>query len=1347
MNSPLDAGQKLISQYQEKLQFFLENRNLPDKDINHILGKIQINSGIYLSLNPRYAQTDQAFANFIQDKNLSDKLVTTMPKLVENGLYAHQRQGILSILDGHHTIISTGTGSGKTETFLIPILDHCLQTTERGTKAIIIYPMNALAGDQVERIGKYTRDINITFGLYTGATPENNSDGKIDRKFPNQLICRDEIRANPPDILITNYVMLDRMLTRDKDQRIFIESMGTLRHIVLDELHTYTGSKATHLKYLLTRLRYYCKKKPIYIGTSATLISDKAGKARLDTFLKNLFDIDNGNYTFVEALKDPFYDVPVQLPLLFNRDDINLMDFSKDDTATKSISILTGQDVNTLNLYSSIDTFHETSISRSLLANYYVNVIRTALTDGAQSYDDLLKHISAAMPSKQIQIVSPERLLFIHLEAINYLNEKAGERGKPILDYRLHVFLRNLTGTLKICPSCSRYFSGDVRHCPDDRFILFAVYRHDIRFGVGKFNGQVLSSELVPESTDHELVHYVTIKRVDEEQVENPALSGNITSDGQFKVQAGGMYQLEHLKAQNYEQLESDLIHIGNEKSDYLYLVHLVKTLLQTYGKSLGFVDNRELASRYSTIIRDEFASEFLYEFLRLNYPRQFELNDTLTYLQKKWERKSDLSELEKSVFEELPIWFYRMISIPERLGGRVDLLKWCDDIQNQNTLTDLQRDLLDIFIRERAIDAVIDDGMANSHFIRFQKYWATSHYGIFIEDTHSTNPLYRGISLNNQSRIYQDFIEKWTLEAIQSAIEILVNHDILTRNQTPDGKVFYQLKCKHLRFNLASSPYGEGDDGYVNMAKKLLFRAEVHSSDLQTHERENIEAGLKRGDVHFVAATPTLEMGIDIGDLESVLMIGAPPTPASYAQRAGRAGRGTNHNALIITFCSTSAHDTYAFHNPRHIINGRVAPPIFNPGNTEILKQHIHAFVLAHHLKNRETLRQFESNLIKEYRNQIPRIRQLFGNWFDYTAYEHEFSLLPAQILRNTDGKNISLIHHCYTEGIFPDYSFRRDQVIAVDIDDQDKLHNENTLNWQEYALTSRTPEQSIRFFTPDQTIYVAGDIYKTLNDGIYDILDDGARQYTCFYAEKEMLFAQQRKVINRYDLRQHFGPAITDLTDVGGVLAIGYTDNCQLSFRNHGIRQPKRGSSTSNAQIRIGYDLKREAFNLRFDSLICDDVLRNSLAAVLVRAINLRYGLADGEIILMLNARLPDDPEESPWQYILFYDGDGNSNLPFRDILQDFESIVSSAYDALVACDCETNGCYDCIRSYNTQFFDATLSKSQALMFTGYLLGKNLFEPAVTPFTSANASFDLILNIKQQNNKIIVTSNTGGQ
>ncbi|NCC83329.1 MAG: DEAD/DEAH box helicase [Clostridia bacterium] len=187
------------------------------------------------------------------------------------------------------TIVATGTGSGKTECFLYPILDHCLRHAGKpGIKAILIYPMNALATDQAERFAKAiwnTPELRgkVTAGLYVGqneAEPTTVMD-------PNKVITNKEaMRLSPPNILLTNYKMLDYLLIRPTDS-ILWEQNGpdTLRYLVVDELHTFDGAQGTDLACLIRRLkdrlhtpdRHLC-----CVGTSATLGGPDSGKVLLE---------------------------------------------------------------------------------------------------------------------------------------------------------------------------------------------------------------------------------------------------------------------------------------------------------------------------------------------------------------------------------------------------------------------------------------------------------------------------------------------------------------------------------------------------------------------------------------------------------------------------------------------------------------------------------------------------------------------------------------------------------------------------------------------------------------------------------------------------------------------------------------------------------------------------------------------------------------------------------------------------------------------------------------------------------------------------------------------------------
>ncbi len=179
------------------------------------------------------------------------------------------------------TIVATGTGSGKTECFLYPILDYCYRHRgEQGIKAILVYPMNALATDQAERIAKkiYNSKLqgHVTAGIYIGhkeKTPVTNM--KADRLISD----KGTMRLAPPDILLTNYKMLDYLLTRQIDQPLWQHNRPeTLKYLVVDELHNFDGAQASDLGCLIRRLKAKLatpEKHLCCVGTSATLGENK----------------------------------------------------------------------------------------------------------------------------------------------------------------------------------------------------------------------------------------------------------------------------------------------------------------------------------------------------------------------------------------------------------------------------------------------------------------------------------------------------------------------------------------------------------------------------------------------------------------------------------------------------------------------------------------------------------------------------------------------------------------------------------------------------------------------------------------------------------------------------------------------------------------------------------------------------------------------------------------------------------------------------------------------------------------------------------------------------------------
>ena len=230
-------------------------------------------------------------------------------------LYKHQEAALRKLIEEEkNLIVSSGTGSGKTECFLIPILNDLILDPTPGVRAVIIYPLNALVNDQLSRLRELLEGTDITFGKYTGELKDHFNDAV--REFdgdplPNEIICRDQIRyeGKIPQILITNYAMLEYLLLRPVDAPLF--NSGKWKYIVLDEAHTYAGTQGIEIGHLVRRLRHRLNLSPSdmqCVATSATLTTDDAEKAA--KFGEKLFGVpfDQEDVIFGEVVKEVFGD-------------------------------------------------------------------------------------------------------------------------------------------------------------------------------------------------------------------------------------------------------------------------------------------------------------------------------------------------------------------------------------------------------------------------------------------------------------------------------------------------------------------------------------------------------------------------------------------------------------------------------------------------------------------------------------------------------------------------------------------------------------------------------------------------------------------------------------------------------------------------------------------------------------------------------------------------------------------------------------------------------------------------------------------------------------------------------
>jgi DEAD/DEAH box helicase domain-containing protein len=248
----------------------------------------------------------------------------------ERSLYTHQLTSLLAAIDGYmkkekpSIVVSSGTGSGKTESFLLPLLNKLSETKplpNEGISCLILYPMNALVSDQIERISKWINgQKDITVFEFTSRTPEKINEIKknINNNEDLQVIksrCQargqednlgrkinDTTQINSPSILITNYSMLEYMLCRPQDASFFGKNLQT---IILDEAHLYTGTLATEITLLLRRLSDRCgitSDDVLQIATSATLVKDDLqGDLILRKFISDLFSKKEDNVLVIRG--------------------------------------------------------------------------------------------------------------------------------------------------------------------------------------------------------------------------------------------------------------------------------------------------------------------------------------------------------------------------------------------------------------------------------------------------------------------------------------------------------------------------------------------------------------------------------------------------------------------------------------------------------------------------------------------------------------------------------------------------------------------------------------------------------------------------------------------------------------------------------------------------------------------------------------------------------------------------------------------------------------------------------------------------------------------------------------
>lgn len=565
--NPIEQSEFIEKEYREYLKdsFNFHSKEYQNQFIKG-LEKESLYKGPYLNLNLPF--TSSYSINELIDRGEMSPLFKKLSHIdFEQKLYTHQYNSLKKINDGKNVVITTGTGSGKTESFLYPILNSILRDIENdnngpGIRAIFLYPMNALVNDQIDRIRKILCDYSeIRYGFYTGDTP-NSPEGKYrnykkdleainDCVIPdNEVLFRDEMRLNPPHLLFTNYSMLEYLLLRPKDVGLFNSKyLDHWKFVVLDEAHTYNGALGIELSYLLRRLTGLMNKKPQFLLTSATL-GDK-GKDE-DKIIKFATSLTSADYT----KDDIIFSDRVYLDKSNAKYEISNSDYIELD---KNI-----EDINELrkiaNKYNDIKTNDIKLLLYELLfQDKNVYRLYEQLVNNSNLFIDVLNNL---------KIYDLDTL---GLVALIHLINKARKNRKMIYDIKYHTFIRTLSGAYVTLKPDNQLVLLPTKYLNDYRVFELANCRYcNTPYIIGKKAGDFLYQnrdvdiyENYEEDNAFACLDYFLIK----ENVQDETLDPKLIEKYTVCSKCGWIYPTDNMNAKKCdcgEQYRVDLYRVNS---------------------------------------------------------------------------------------------------------------------------------------------------------------------------------------------------------------------------------------------------------------------------------------------------------------------------------------------------------------------------------------------------------------------------------------------------------------------------------------------------------------------------------------------------------------------------------------------------------------------------------------------------------------------------------------------------------------------------------------------------------------------------------------------------------------
>lgn len=1052
---PSESSKRIVDFYRRYLlTTFSTDKEIYNRQLKALLEEDKaIADGPYISMSDPY-EKGKTLRELADSNTVSKEILKLKEFHPDRKLYLHQQKAIEKACEGKNLIVTTGTGSGKTESFLIPVINQLLKEKESGTldsgvRTLIIYPMNALVNDQIRRLRELLSDMDgdnkITFGRFTGETKETYKDAKkqyeeledvsISPLCDNELISREQMRKTPPNILITNYAMLEYMLLRPGDNIIFSQTNAAKwQYIVFDEAHSYTGAKGIEVASLVKRVKAMLNRFDIkFILTSATL-GDKESDDEIINFGESLC---SANFTKDSIIRSSYVEIKPEHELqtldfeLYRTIAVAIRD-NQSDNHIKGI-------INEYGLKINEDCpLDEILFDLIIHDNFYFDVRKVLFH----------KIKTVGQVARELSISENDFTDFIAVAS------NAMKNNERLFEAKYHMFIRGLEGVFVTLNPSNKLFINRMETYREDQYDEESEYKvYEV-----SFCSNCSALYIIGEEEEGVLVQ--KSKYSDDYNPDVFLLSGNLDADDEdenvyqlcskcgaikrrtsvnglqcghgeeyintiIKVKESGeiLHNCPCCHSKNaqrsilrpyflgaeaatsviatalYNELPGEIHHITEETHVNPFLGTITNKIDESEKLTkqfLAFSDNRQTAAFFATYLettyRNSLIKRLMCQVVEENKKKVLEgmsIQGFAVKLQEKLEKYGVYKDLSSEEIQKKS-WIH--------------ILREMSNVKAKNSILRMEKLLFEVnfnippyegltkeeitnvfkyLVRDMMSDAAVatdisftkadEEEISVAGFIPGYDRMAAGNSFIkgWCPEDNKTNK-----RLKYLTKIFNgdELLARQTLKDIW---DYLVNQGYVVKVHMKDrsayrlssNNIYIRLtdelyrcsECKSvLPYNVKNTCNKSGCNGtltpfdedlseniyhllYSNLEPASMSVHE-HTAQLSSTTAYDYQKQFKDKKINVLSCSTTFEMGVDVGSLETVFMRNMPPSPANYAQRAGRAGRSINSAAYAITFCPNSSHDLNYYRNPALMIEGKIKPPFFNVSNDKIVLRHIFA-------------------------------------------------------------------------------------------------------------------------------------------------------------------------------------------------------------------------------------------------------------------------------------------------------------------------------------------------------------------------------------------------------------------